>query len=253
MRPAAVLLAPAALVAALVLSACGAGGLDPVAKAADRATSAGSEHVELSGYVVVGAQTVKLAGSGDFQKSPRLGHASFTVDTPSGRQTIDEIESGTEVYIRSPLFARIAPGGASWASIDVSKVGKSLGIDVGQLSQTSPTDTLAALEKAGSVKKIGSETVDGVATTHYQAVVDLSKVPGGSAVAQATHLSAVPIDAWIDDNGLPRRMTLSDTVTAGAQSAATRMTWDLSRYGEPVHVTVPPANETFDLTGLVKG
>lgn len=240
----------AAAAAALVLSACGgAGGLDAVAKAADKATSAGSEHVSFSGDVVAGAQTIKLAGTGDFQQQPRLGRASFAVSGGPVQGTLDEVMNGWTVYMRSPVFARVLPQGKSWVSLDVKTLGSKLGVDVGQVAQSSPTDVLPALEKAGSVKKVGSETIDGVQTTHYQAVIDPAKLPNGAQLAKA-HLSPFPVDVWIGGDGLPRRLTISEAATENGQTVTTRMTMNFSGYGEQVHVTAPPADQTLDLTGM---
>ncbi len=245
-------LAPAAAAAAgLVLSACGGtGGLDAVAKAADKSSSAGSEHVSFTGDVVTGTQVIKLSGSGDFQQQPRLGQASFTISGGPVKGTIDEVMKGWTFYMRSPFFARVLPQGKSWVSLDVKTLGSKLGVDVGQITQTSPTDVLPALKKAGSVKKVGAETVGGVQTTHYQAVIDPAKLPNGAQLAKA-HVSPFPVDVWIgDDDGLLRRLTISEAATENGQTATTRMTMDLSNYGEQVNVTVPPADQTLDLTGL---
>jgi hypothetical protein len=253
MRRAALLPALAVAAAAPFLSGCGAGGLDPVAKAADKAASAGSEHARFSGFVVAGGQTVRLAGSGDFQQQPRRGRASFSISGGPVNASLDEVIDGTSLYLRSPLFARLLPQGKTWVTVDLQKIGSKLGVDVGQLAQTSPTDVLPALRKAGSVKKLGTATIDGVQTTHYQAVVDPKKLPGGSAL-KSVQVSPFPIDAWIGtSDGLLRRLTLSETASAGGQSAATRWTMDFSNYGERVDVTAPPASETLDLTGAAAG
>lgn len=196
MPPVALLAAAVAVAGALVLTACGAGGFDPVAKAADR--------------------------------------------------------YGSVVYLRSSLLSRLLSQGKTWVSVDVQKLGAKLGANLGQLAQTNPADVLPALKKAGSVQKLGTATSDGVQTTHYQAVIDPAKLPGGSALANV-HVDPFPIDAWIGtDDGLLRRLTMSETASSATQSAATRWTMDLSNYGEQVAVTVPPAAETFDLTGMAE-
>ena len=221
-----------------------------VSKSADKTTAVGSEHVQFSGYVVAAGQTVTLSGDGDFQQSPQVGRASLRISGGPLDTSVDEVIKGWTIYVRSPLFGSILPAGARWASMDLEKLGSKYGVDLGQLSQVSPTDTLAALKEAGSVTNLGAATIKGVPTTHYQAVVDLGKVPGGKALAKEAHLSAVPVDVWIDKQGLTRRLVLSETIDANGQSAATRITMDLSRFGEAVHVTVPSAGDTFDLTSL---
>lgn len=238
--------------AAPFLAACGAGGLDPVARAADKATTAGSEHVEFSGYVVAGAQTIKLSGSGDFQTSPRLGHASFSMTGGPVNASIDEVVKGPVVYLRSSLLSQLLSQGKTWVSVDTEQLGAKLGANLGQFAQTNPADVLPALEKAGSVKKVGTATIDGVQTTHYEAVIDPAKLPGISTL-KTVHVDAFPIDVWIGtDDGLLRRLTMSETASAAGQSATTQWRMDFSSYGEHVAVTVPPASETFDLTSLAE-
>lgn len=242
-----------AVSASLALVACGGhNAASPtkalVSLAADKTATAGSEHVRFSGYVVAGGQTVNLSGDGDFQQTPQAGQATLRISGGPVDTSIDEVIKGWTVYVRSPLFGTMLPEGAHWASLDLKKLGSKYGVDLGQLSQVSPSDTLTALKKAGSVHDLGRARIDGVSTTHYEAVIALDKLPGGSSLAKLAHLSAVPIDVWIDGQGLMRRLVLSESVDVNGQSAATRITMDLSRFGEPVHVTVPSAGDTFDLT-----
>lgn len=248
-------LALLAITASLAFAACGGHkSASPaqllVARSADKTTSVGSEHVHISGYVVAGGQTVNMSGDGDFQSSPPVGQASLRISGGSVDTSVDEVMKDWTIYIRSPLFARLLPEGATWASLDLKSLGSKYGVDLGQLSQVSPTDTLASLKKAGSVHDLGREKIHGVATTHYEAVVDLGKLPGGKSLEKLAHLSAVPIDVWVDAQGLMRRMVLSEVITANGQSAATRITMDLSKFGEAVHVNLPNPNDTFDLTSL---
>ena len=59
----------ALLVLALPLTACGGVSLNAVARAADKATTAGSEHATVAGTVKVAGQTVQMTGEGDFMQS----------------------------------------------------------------------------------------------------------------------------------------------------------------------------------------
>jgi hypothetical protein len=244
-----------AVTASLALVACGGHrAASPaqllVAHSADRTASVGSEHVHISGYVVADGQTVNMSGDGDFQSSPQVGQASLRISGGTVEMSVDEVMKDWTIYVRSPLFARLLPEGATWASLDLRSLGSKYGIDLGQLSQVSPNDSLSSLKKAGSVQELGTAMIHGVATTHYEAVVDLGKLPGGKSLAKLVHLSAVPIDVWVDGRGLMRRMVLSAVITANGQTAATRITMDLSKFGEPVHVTVPSPADTYDLTSL---
>jgi hypothetical protein len=102
-------------------------------------------------------------------------------------------------------------------------------------SGMTPDRLLKDLIKASSkVEKLGSEEIRGVATTHYRAHVDESKLEsdGNADFPRA-------VDAWIDDQGLPRRVR----VPYGRDNDAVAAVVDLFDFGVPVDVEVPPASE----------
>jgi len=240
----------ALLLLAVPLTACGGVSLNAVAQAADKATAAGSEHADITGTVTAAGETIKMTGSGDFQTSPKLGAMHLSM-TANGKQfAMDEVMNGWTIYMKSSLFSAQLPAGKSWLSIDLQQAGKKLGIDFNKFSQQDPTDLVAALKKAGSVKKVGTETIDGVDTTHYSVVIDVAKAPNGAQLQKLTNLKSIPVDVWIDGNNRLRRMTESYTVTTSGQTVGTTMQMDLSKYGEPVNVQVPSASETVDMTKL---
>jgi hypothetical protein len=97
---------------------------------------------------------------------------------------------------------------------------------------TSPDRLLKDLiDSSKKVEKLGSEEIRGVATTHYRAHLDSTKlgVNAGESVA---------VDAWIDEEGLPRRVR----VPFGAGGYAGAVV-DLFDFGVPVDIDAPPANE----------
>jgi hypothetical protein len=102
-------------------------------------------------------------------------------------------------------------------------------------SGMTPDRLLKDLIKASKkVDKVGSEEIRGVTTTHYRAHLDRSKL-GSDAnddVPQA-------VDAWIDEQGLPRRVR----VPFGSGDDAGASVVDLFDFGAPVDVEVPPASE----------
>ena len=96
---------------------------------------------------------------------------------------------------------------------------------------TSPDRLLKELIKSSKkVENLGSQDIRGVTTTHYRAQLDAAKLEidaNGDEVA---------VDAWIDQQGLPRRVR----VPLGVEGAAVI---DLFDFGVPVDVEAPPANE----------
>jgi hypothetical protein len=193
-----------------------------------------------------------MNGAGDFQNDPKLGSMHLALSVAGKNFAMDEVMQGSVVYMKSPILSTVAHG-KQWVSIDLEKAGKSLGVNFNQFTQQNPTDILAALKKAGTVRKIGSESIDGVDTTHYKVTVDLAKAPNGKQLMQYTNLKALPADVWIDGQDQLRRMTETYDVQAQGQTVATSMQMDLSKYGEQVSVKVPSASDTLDMSKLGGG
>jgi hypothetical protein len=243
----------------LPLAACGGSkssappsNLTPVAyvkSAAAKTAQTPSEHVTLKGSATVGATLVTIDATGDFDNAKKLGsmHADFSASGLSG--TIDEVLNGTTIYLKSPLLTSNLPKGKNWLKLDLQKAGKARGIDLSALTTQSPTRLLSQLQAAGSVTKVGDETINGTATTHYRAQLDVAKLP--AKIAALAHAKYGPLDIWIgSDDGYVHRMHMTYTIKVAktpAQSVA--MTMDFSDFGKSVSVSVPAASETADGTG----
>jgi hypothetical protein len=97
---------------------------------------------------------------------------------------------------------------------------------------TTPDRLLEDLIKASKkVEKLGSEEIRGVTTTHYRAQLDETKL-GADGDA------SVAVDAWIDEQGLPRRVRIPFGGDGDTAAVA-----DLFDFGVPVDVEAPPASE----------
>src|SRR2546423_11416705 len=95
---------------------------------------------------------------------------------------ITEILAGTTAYMSSPLFGTKLPAGKTWLKVDFQQLAKSQGLnDPMSLMSQNPTQALGRLEAAGTVKEVGTETIDGVATTRYRVTaLDITKLPQGA-------------------------------------------------------------------------
>ena len=61
----------------------------------------------------------------------------------------------------------------------------------------------------------------------------------------------MPVDVWIDEEGLLRRMTFRmESSTAASGDFAMEMTMEIPDYGIDVELPIPPADEVTDLTDL---
>jgi hypothetical protein len=240
-------LLPVLAAIALAASACGdTVSLDPVARAAETTTKQTSEHIELS-MTATGPDDSRMSmnGSGDFQNDPQLGELTLAFASGSGSSSIHEVMKDWTVYMTSPLFAQHLPDGKTWLSLDMKKATKAFGFDITSMSGRSPGQMLDQLRSSGSVVRVGRARIDGVATTHYRATIDLSKVPNGKKLVELTGIATEPVDVWVGSDGLVRRVVTS---YSGPASGSVRMTMDFSNYGVPVDVQVPDDSVTFDAT-----
>jgi hypothetical protein len=283
-RVAALASALAVAVAAVVTAGCGGGStssalsLDPVAAAATKSQSAGAARVRLS-IAVSGPQgkTFRLRGTGaiDGPSSDlrfKLGSLLGRVGLPSAAMTqlahgsMREItlqEDGDYIiYVRlGSLLSSQLPGGQQWIKLDLSKLGKSAGLDLSKLlsgSQMQPGDLLSLLQTEGAkIHKVGPATVNGAATTHYRVVVDtrsrlkdLTTSPLLAGVA--AQVPRIPEDVWIGKDGLVRHVRVSLNLPHGATAVRTTMAMDLYDYGAQVDIAAPPSSQVFDATELAQ-
>jgi hypothetical protein len=252
----------ALLLVVLPLAACGGSkssappsNLTPVAyvkSAALKTAQVPSEHATLTASVAAAGQAVALSGAGDFNNTHRIGsmHLDFSVAGLSS--TLDEVLSGTTIYLQSPLFSASLPSGKTWLKLDLQKALATKGIDFSALLSQNPAETLSQLQSSGAVTKVGGETIDGVDTTHYRGTIDPSKLSqdAGAKIAALANAKYGPYDVWIgNDDGYVHRMALSYSLKVkGAQREAITMTMGFSNYGKDVTVHIPSDSVSFDGT-----
>jgi len=225
----------ALLLAALVLplAACGGGSkssssqtpADAVKSAAQKTYAAGSEAMALTANVDAAGQSVALSGNGAFATKGAKGSMSLNVHAGPIATTVDEVLVGTAVYLKSPLLTAALPGGKTWVKIDLAKVHLS-GIDLQSLLAQDPSAQLKTLENLKSATKVGgAEQVGGVSATHFRV-----------QTAQAAFPS---YDVWVGDDGYIRRVQVEQG------SPKVSVTVDLSKFGEKVGATAPPAAQVY--------
>jgi hypothetical protein len=247
----------------LVLAGCGSGKAkqaapkpvsgDLIVAAAAKSTKAGSVEADfkLSGAGVSGS------GSGVFNTGPsRSGQLKLKVDVRGMSVPIDSVITGNVLYMRSSVFSQLGLSpDKQWVKLDLGQLGEEQGIDLNSLANTSPTpaSALSYLRGSSNVREVGSESVDGVDTTHYKVTVDLERAAAKSTGAERQSLNRLihasgtkklPVDVWVDAKGYVRKVVYSQK--AGA-SKAVHITMNLHDYGAPVTVKPPPASATVDL------
>jgi hypothetical protein len=135
-------------------------------------------------------------------------------------------------------------------------------------ANSDPTLALSYLEGASdSVRDMGTQTVGGVATTHYHAIVSIDRLiarmtaraPAGQRAAVRSSYerlrtmigsSTYPMDVWLDSAGRVRQLRYAMRMPSLGASMA--ITMGLSDFGVPVRVTPPPASRTTDYLAFLK-
>lgn len=159
------------------------------------------------------------------------------------------------MYQRSEVFREAF--GAEWISVDMTSIMPGFETMMQQAQQLDPTQALSQLRDLGRVSEVGPETVNGVSTKHYTALMTMRDSFKAAGMDEATmqqyvdmagiDLDAdVPMEVWIDDQGLVRRTR----VQVSTEVFSTDTTTDILEYGVAVDVTPPPADQTVSIDDL---
>ena len=223
---------------------------------------------------VNGVGGMAFSGAGVFDGRTRSGALNMRFQLPAAAQaqlgavepTMDTIVDGRHglvMYMRSPLFARVA--GDRWIKVDVAKAAKQEGVDLEAImnsTQADPSRSLAMLTASTDAHPIGYDRVRGVSTTHYAFNVDLARLAKEhaelrktfDAVRKVTGVSSYPAEAWIDNAGRVRRLKIDMSYIMPAGGAFTMsMTEDLYAFGIKVDVRPPDASQVVDASALTNG
>lgn len=286
-------LAPA-LVAPLLLTACatradravvvetGSAGVQALQAAPDSVAAAGTAAFELVISISGGDQTFEMTANGVLDTEARrmamemdLGSMLREVAESSGEVLpagMDEpmrfVVDGDQVYIRMPMLDALT-GTSGWLSAspeDLGQAGGSLGVDVESSDPSALLEMLRGV--AGDVEEIGTADVRGVPTTGYRATISLAKALEEMPAEQREQMGSqfdgldlgsaqLPVEVWVDDNGLPRRvtMTFGDLMPLEGLGAggSMEMRMEFFDYGEPVTIEVPSPDEVTPMTEILGG
>jgi hypothetical protein len=274
-----VLLALPLLALLLLPTACGsedaALDLDPVASAATLTSDAGSARMGFTMTMKGEGRTIKLDGAGAFDFDDSRGtitmDASSVLLVGSGDGRFELRMIGSMLYMKLPaaLGGQGLPGGKAWVAIDVEKTLKAAGL--GGINPTSfqqdPTQTLRLLRaSSANVQKAGTAKVRGVATTRYTARLDLRKSieaagdelglseqeraqlrRAAEQMSTQAGLKTIPVEIFVDQEGLLRRMRMTMKSTIAASPFALTQTTDFYDFGVDVDVDAPPESQVIDL------
>ncbi|MFD5334647.1 DUF1396 domain-containing protein [Streptomyces hawaiiensis] len=156
--------------------------------------------------------------------------------------------------------------GKRWLKFDLS--GSDAAKDLDQMGSTSQAEQNPAAEStfltgAKDVKKVGSEKVDGVETTHYTGTVTLADLRASlkddkaetrkqreKSIKQYEKLGVdkFTMDMWVDGEDHTKQFRMKGQADKGPLD----MTITFLDYNKPVTVTAPPAKDVADLGEMFK-
>jgi predicted small lipoprotein YifL len=250
---------------AFLATGCGSGGalsLDPVASAATKTQQAGTYAFTFAADITAAGQKLSFTGSGVSDTANAAAQMTFDFSglpaamTKNG-STAEAIMVDKKMYMKMSFLAGQLPSGKQWLELDLGKALQATGVDPSSsLGQTDPQQWLQQLLASGDTQTLGTDTVQGEQMTHYRTQIDpanTDQIPADQRAAvkkalQQLGLSKIPVDAWVDGQGLLRRMSLSFALSTMSMT----MSMDLSQFGTPVSITAPPADQVFDATPLMQ-
>ncbi len=282
MKRSLILVLTAAAAVATAVSGCGASSVtgDAVAKAATATSSTHGARVAMTMTLSSNAlpQPVHMTGNGVINEVARQAHINIDMSDlanatggsglKASQLQMTEILNGTVIYMRMPFLDGKLPGNKKWMKMDIAKTSKALGLNLGQVTQPGqdPGQQIGYLRTVSNAKKVGTETIRGVKTTHYRGVAKLDRYPqllppsqraaaraGIQRLIKLSGTSSMPMEAWVDSSNRIRRMkfAMNMKLAQTAQSLHMDMQEDLYGFGTSVNVTPPPSDQVFDATGAV--
>jgi hypothetical protein len=249
-----------------LLAACSGG--DPEAlleRAPEALEGAGTSRFEMvvSSVSEAGEQPPFRA---EGEQDLRTGTMRMTFDLGDEQTRTETLLDGNIVYLRAPLFALFTGDPETWVRLDLEEAGAEAGLDPDQLvpTDTGPTALLQQLRGAAEdVEDLGREQIRGVDTHHLRVTVVSDRAIAQApeelreqlrSYAEATGLpDSYPMEVWIDDDGLPRRIRTVLEVDDEVRGAVTQeTTLELFDFGGEVELTPPSDDEVLDLDDVLR-
>lgn len=206
---------------------------------------------------VPGAGNISASGDMKFG-NPAAQHLSMSIPQTGA---MEMILVGGDYYIKMPDMSAVTGSTKPWLQISLgggsNPLAQSLGQSASLAGQADPTKLVQQIASAGTITSVTHETVSGVPATHYSINVDVAKLAG--TIKDPTQQQALselgahsmPFDIWVDSANLPlkinSRLAYANPLSGSAQEVT--MSAVYSKWGQPVNITAPPADQVTTLGG----
>ncbi|MFB4305664.1 hypothetical protein [Actinomadura sp. GTD37] len=260
--------------AALVLSGCNGDGSantenmklsagQALAKTSEKTGQADTFKADLT-VTGTGDGAGKIHANGQFRLRPELTFSAKLDEFQRNGQSVpgakgQAIFTGDVLYAKVPQLAQFVSGGKPWVKIDVGQVSQRTGFDVqglvDQVQKVDPAEQTKMFTGSKDARRVGSETVDGVKTTHYAGTVTVQDALNRlDAQARAKVSKWLPkdrangkinFDLWTDGDNLPRKIVSKADGSRGETGSVTVL---YSDYGKSFTVNPPPSDQVGQLS-----
>jgi len=265
----------AAAATALLAAGCGSSGSNPtsprgqVIRAANVTAAAKGYRFEGTVHVgITGSTSVSFSAtiSGAIETSPKRAAVNVSGNVLGHSINTSERISGTTYWISTAgLHNASRLTNKPWLRYDLGQTINQLGLSDLPAESSDPTQFVGYLKAVGAdVRPLGTQMVKGVSTKRYAVTVNLDNyarlVPAGEraqarkSIKQLTAVigtNELHMQAWIDDHNLARRLALKLPECIAGQHVDIDLSMDLYDYGAQTKVTLPPAADSYDISGLV--
>lgn len=264
-----------AVSAAILLSGCGGSGTastenmqlsaaEALVKTSQKTGEADTFKADLTVTGTDADGSGKIHADGQFQVRPTLKFSAKLDEVSRGGQSIPGIKgqavfTDNVLYAKVPQLAQFVSGGKPWVKIDVNEASQRTGFDVkslvDQVQKVAPAEQTKMFTGSKDARRVGTETVDGVQTTHYAGTVTiedaLSRLDAQAREKVSKWLpkdqanGKINFDLWTDGENLPRKLV---SKASGSQGESGTVTVLYSDYGESFTVNPPPSDQVGQLS-----
>jgi hypothetical protein len=236
---------------------------NPVAAAAERTQEVEGMRIEMTmRFRSESSPPVTVTGTGAYNGETNLAEIAYDGTTTQGQRiAFDAILGEDGWYFHYPQLAGRLPDGKEWVKLE----GFPGQEDLSAPGVASPEESLQVLRAAGTVRRLGRSSIDGVSTTRYQVTLMAAEIASAlraqGKVELADELDRVasqmvgPVESevFVDRDGVVRRMRMVSTSISDGKRVTSSMRMDFSDFGIEPEVLIPEDSQVFDITPLLEG
>ena len=204
-----------------------------------------------------GIQNTTTTGTIQVRRTPTLQLSENLNVTAGGKSIrIKAILTSTAIYLNEPSLAKQI--GEPWLMLHLTALNRTPLASIAQLVHSLQSNNFAnqtqLLAAAKNVRVVGKQTVGGVPTTElagsFQVAAALKALSPGfrKALTPALHglgNKTISFHVWVDGQHYTRRLTEVETINGETINT----TVNITAINQPVHITLPPASQTFTPPG----